>query len=258
MVNIGIIQLCQYDRLGAARRNQQILDHVTSLLCKVSDVHGSKIDLVCLPELWYTKVVKDFEKEFKVIIDSARDYDLTVIPGAFKEKIYDDTYVSCPVVTPSGSILGRQFKIHLFGQQRKTLRRGSKIEVFDIGKLKFSVPICYDLVFPEIARTAVRKGADLLFFPSKIPKTGIYPWHLYLQVRALENRTPVIASNVCGGLFGGRSIIVDLEYDKNTDIAIPKVKTGAAVKEQIIIVHIDLKKSRQMRQRRFANSLITS
>jgi omega-amidase len=258
MVNIGLIQLCQYDRLGAARRNQQILEHVRRLLCKVSNMHGSKIDLVCLPELWYTKVVKDFEKEFKVIIDSARDYDFTVIPGAFKEKIYDDTYVSCPVVTPSGSILGRQFKIHLFGQQRTTLRRGSKMEVFEIGKLKFSVPICYDLVFPEIARTAVRKGADLLFFPSKIPKTGIYPWHLYLQVRALENRTPVIAANVCGGLFGGRSIIVDLEYDKSTDIAIPKVKTGAAVKEQIIIAHIDLKKSRQMRQRRFANSLITS
>jgi omega-amidase len=258
MVSIGLIQLRQYDILGATRRNQLILEHLRRLFCKVSDMHGSKIDLVCLPELWYTKVVRDFEREFKIIIDSARDYDLTVIPGAFKEKICDNTYVSCPVVTPSGSILGRQFKIHLFGQQRKTLRQGSKMEVFDIGKLKFSVPICYDLVFPEIARTAVRKGADLLFFPSKIPKTGIYPWHLYLQVRALENRTPVIASNVCGGLFGGRSIIVDLEYDESTDIAIPKIKTGAAAKEQIIIVHIDLKKSRQMRQRRFANSFPTN
>src|ERR671919_959085 len=258
MVNIGIIQLCQYDRLGAARRNQQILDHVRSLLCKVSDVHGSKIDLVCLPELWYTKVVKDFEKEFKVIIDSARDYDLTVLPGAFKEKICDDTYVSCPVVTPSGSILGRQFKIHLFGKQKKTLRQGSKIEVFDIGKLKFSVPICYDLVFPEIARTAVRKGADLLFFPSKIPKTGIYPWHLYLQVRALENRTPVIATNVCGRLFGGRSMIVDFSYNKKTEIALPKIKTGSSVREELIIVNIDLKKSRQIRKKRFGQSYIHS
>jgi predicted amidohydrolase len=183
-------------------------------------MHGSKVDLVCLPELWYSKVVMDFENEFKVIIDSARQYGLTVIPGAFKEKICDDTYVSCPVISPTGSILGRQMKIHLFGKQRKTLRQGSEIEVFNIGKLKFSVLICYDLVFPEIARTAVSKGADLLFIPSKITKTGLYPWHL--QVRTLENRTPVIASNVCGGLFGGRSIVVDLEYDKSTDIAIPK------------------------------------
>jgi len=213
-----------------------------------------KIEIVCLPELWYTKVVRDFEKEFKVIIDAAREYDFTIIPGAFKEKICDDTFVSCPIVTPNGSILGRQLKIHLFGDQRKTLKPGSKMEVFEIGKLKFSVPICYDLVFPEIARSAVREGAELLFFPSKIPKTGINPWHLYLQVRALENRIPVVASNVCGDIFGGRSMIVDLKYDRSTDIATPKIKTGAAVREQTIIVDIDLKRSRQMRQRRFADS----
>jgi predicted amidohydrolase len=213
-----------------------------------------KIEIVCLPELWYTKVVRDFEKEFKVIIDAAREYDFTIIPGAFKEKICDDTFVSCPIVTPNGSILGRQLKIHLFGDQRKTLKPGSKMEVFEIGKLKFSVPICYDLVFPEIARSAVREGAELLFFPSKIPKTGINPWHLYLQVRALENRIPVVASNVCGDIFGGRSMIVDLKYDRSTDIATPKIKTGAAVREQTIIVDIDLKRSREMRQRRFADS----
>ena len=63
----------------------------------------------------------------------------------------------------------------------------------------------------------------------------------------------MVASNVCGGLFGGRSMIVDLEYDKSTDIAIPKIKTAASVKEQIIIVDIDLKRSRQIRQRRFAD-----
>jgi omega-amidase len=254
VVNIGLIQLQQYDKLGPAPSNEPILKHLKSLFHKASNIYGVKIEIVCLPELWYTKVVRDFEKEFKVIIDAAREYDFTIIPGAFKEKICDDTFVSCPIVTPNGSILGRQLKIHLFGDQRKTLKPGSKMEVFEIGKLKFSVPICYDLVFPEIARSAVREGAELLFFPSKIPKTGINPWHLYLQVRALENRIPVVASNVCGDIFGGRSMIVDLKYDRSTDIATPKIKTGAAVREQTIIVDIDLKRSREMRQRRFADS----
>ena len=257
MVNIGIIQLHQYDKLDSASRNYLISEHFKRLFYKAYEIYGSKIELVCLPELWYTKLVTDFEKEFKVIIDAAREYDFTVITGAFNEKICDDTYVSCPIVTPNGSILGRQFKIHLFGNQRKTLKPGSKMEVFEVGKVKFSVPICYDLVFPEIARSAVRKGAELLFFPSKIPKTGIDPWHLYLQVRALENRIPVVASNVCGGFFGGKSTIVDLEYDRSTDIATPKIKTAVAAKEQIIIVNIDLRRSRQMRQRRFADSFIT-
>jgi hypothetical protein len=48
-------------------------------------------------------------------------------------------------------------------------------------------------------------------------------------------------------------MIVDLEYDKSTDIAIPKIKTAASVNEQIMIVDIDLKRSRQIRQRRFAD-----
>jgi predicted amidohydrolase len=119
------------------------------------------------------------------------------------------------------------------------------------------VPICYDLVFPEIARSAVREGAELLFFPSKIPKPGIDPWHLYLQVRALENRIPVVAANVCGGSFGGRSMIVDLKYDSSTDIATPNIKIGAAIREQIIIVELDLSRSRKIRKRRFADSSTT-
>ena len=257
MVNIGLIQLQQYDKLGAAPRNQLILELFKRLDRKASDSHGSNIEIVCLPELWYTRVVRDFEKEFKVAFDAAREYGFTIIPGAFKEKICGDTYVSCPVVTPDGNILGRQHKIHLFGHQRKTLKPGSKIKVFEIGKLKFSVPICYDLVFPEIARSAVRDGAELLFFPSKIPKTGIDPWHLYLQVRALENRIPVVASNVCGGSFGGRSMIVDLKYDSSTDIATPNIKIGAAIREQIIIVELDLRRSRKIRQRRFVDSSTT-
>ena len=103
VVNIGLIQLQQYDKFDAALRNEMILEHFKRLFLKASNIHGSKIDLVCLPELWYTKVVKDFEKEFRVILDVAREYDCTVIPGAFKEKISDGTYVSCPVVTPNGS-----------------------------------------------------------------------------------------------------------------------------------------------------------
>jgi len=93
VVNIGLIQLQQYDKLDAASRNEMILDHFKRLFRKTSDIYGSKIDLVCLPELWYTKEVRDFEKEFRVIFDVARKYDFTVIPGAFKEKISDGTAI---------------------------------------------------------------------------------------------------------------------------------------------------------------------
>jgi predicted amidohydrolase len=57
--------------------------------------------------------------------------------------------------------------------------------------------ICYDIVFPDVARALVKKGSDILFFPSKIRYEGIKPWHMYIQVRALENRLPMAAPNAC-------------------------------------------------------------
>ncbi|MBI5133575.1 MAG: carbon-nitrogen hydrolase family protein, partial [Thaumarchaeota archaeon] len=94
------------------------------------------------------------------------------------------------------------------------------------------------------------KGADLIFCPSRIREDGIEPWHLYVQVRALENRVPVAAPNACSKQYGGKSIIVDLEYDEKTNIAVPN-QALASVNEQILVMDIDLEKARKMRKLRF-------
>lgn len=44
----------------------------------------------------------------------------------------------------------------------------------------------YGVSDSAIERALVKKGADILFFPSKIRYEGIKPWHMYVQVRALE------------------------------------------------------------------------
>jgi omega-amidase len=133
-------------------------------------------------------------------------------------------------------------KIHPFGPQRKVVKAGTKLRVFNCRNFKFGIGICYDIVFPEIARALVRKGADILFFPSKIRYEGIKPWHMYIQVRALENRIRIAAPNVCGinnnnnNKYKGKSIFVDFDYDNKTDIAIPKLRNGSSVNEQILII----------------------
>lgn len=241
----------QYNNL-----DEKTFKHIGKMIHDASYDH--EMDVICLPELWYTKLVQDFEREFRAIINAAIENNLTIVPGAFTEKIAGNVYVSCPTIAPDGTILGRQFKIHLFGTQRKRYKSGSKIEIFDNGKFRLSVVICYDGVFPEIARFAAYNGVDLLFFPSKILKVGIHPWHMYLQVRALENRIPVIAANVCGQQFGGMSMIVDFNYNKKTDIAMPKTNTGSSVGEELIFANIDLEKSRQIRKKRFGQSYIYS
>jgi predicted amidohydrolase len=70
---------------------------------------------------------------------------------------------------------------------------------------------------------------------------------MYAQVRALENRIPVLAANVQNNRFGGNSIIVDLVEDNN--VMIPKTITlhGQAIKS----VSFDLSKYEKSRKRRY-------
>jgi omega-amidase len=228
------------------------VEHTLKLLKKVG---SSDSDIVCLPELWYSKIVKNFETEFDKIIDVAKEYNIVIIPGAFIERSNgNDLQISSPVIANEGIIIGRQLKIHPFGPQRKVVKAGTKVELFETGNFKFGIGICYDIVFPEVARALVKKGADILFFPSKIRYEGIKPWHMYVQVRALENRIPIAAPNICdssNSVYKGKSIFVDFEYNYKTDIAVPKLRFGSSVNDQILIMDLDLRRTRKLHKKRF-------
>jgi len=223
------------------------MEHVTKLL---KNAGAADSNIVCLPEQWYPKPINRFEQEFKQIIDMAKEQSMTIIPGAFLEKINNNLHISCPVIASDGRILGRQFKIHPYSDEKKAVKAGAKAEIFDSGNFKFGIAICHDVVFPEVSRALARKGADMLFFPSRIRNEGIEPWHMYVQVRALENRVPAAAPNACSKVYGGKSIAVDFDYDKKSNIALPK-QALASVNEQILVMDVDLDRARKIRKIRF-------
>jgi hypothetical protein len=49
---------------------------------------------------------KNFEDEFKMISDSAKEHGMAM--GEFLEKFSERLYVSCPVIAADGSVVGRQ------------------------------------------------------------------------------------------------------------------------------------------------------
>jgi predicted amidohydrolase len=75
--------------------------------------YNYQIDVICLPELCFTKLLKDFEKEFRAIVSAASEYNVTIISGAFTGKIAGNVYVSCPFIASDRSILGRQLFVWL-------------------------------------------------------------------------------------------------------------------------------------------------
>lgn len=211
---------------------------------------GVNFDVICLPELWYTGVVNNFEDEFIKILDLAKENNSIIVTGGFFERINSDLYISCPIISGNGKIVGRQLKIHPFLARSREVKAGHQAEVFNFGAFKFGVVICYDSVFPEVSRVLTLKGADILFFPSKIRTQGIRPWQIYLQARALENRIPVVASNICGGVYGGKSTSIDLNYDKTNDIALPTMNVLTS-RPQLRVISMDIEKYQPIRKRRF-------
>ncbi|RDJ31348.1 MAG: carbon-nitrogen hydrolase family protein [Crenarchaeota archaeon] len=213
MVKLGIIQT------GQISSNSAGICKIVQILLRLGK---KETDIVCLPEQWLkNNNINDFEKEFLEFQRIAKDYSMTIIPGAFYEKIKNKLIISAPVIDPKGEIIGKQEKIHPFDYERRLIRPGDRAKIFKTS-CKFGIVICYDMVFPKVVNSLARKGAEVIFSPSRIVKRGITPWHLYVQTRALENRIPIVAANVLNQKFGGKSIIVDLH--EKSQVYLPKNK----------------------------------
>ncbi len=242
MVKLGLIQT------GAYSSNEQALKKVSLSL---KSLGRKETDIVTLPEQWLkNNRISDFDKEFSDFKKIAKDYSMTVISGAFYQKKKSRFVISAPIIGPKGEIIGTQEKIHPFDYEQKLVMSGRKTKVFKTN-CKFGIIICYDMVFSDVANFLVKKGADELFSPSRIVKRGIKPWQLYLQVRALENRVPILAANVQNYRFGGKSVIVDLSEDNG--VVIPKI-VNELKGEKFKVRDFNLKKYKKSRKIRFSDS----
>ena len=225
MTKVGLIQTKSYEN------NKEAIENISKQLQKLGKV---ETEIVCLPEQWLpNNQIKNYDHEFLEFKKIAKDYSMTIIPGAFYEKNENKVTINSPIIGPEGEIIGKQEKIHPYDYEKETVNSGTEAKVFNTS-CKFGIMICYDTVFPGVAETLTRKGAEILFSPSRIVKEGIEPWKMYVQVRSLENRIPIIAPNVKDGKFGGNSLIVELvkeekivktkineldeEYEKSVDI----------------------------------------
>jgi len=238
-VKVGIIQSLDY------KSNEIGISRISEL---VRQLGRKNADIVCLPEQWLKNNQLDFEKDLLPFKKLAKDHSMTIIPGAFYERTGRSHSISAPVIGPTGEFEGKQEKIHPFDYESKLIVSGKEAKVFST-QCKFGIIVCYDMVFPRVANLLAKKGAQILLSPSRIVRRGIKPWHMYVQVRALENRIPILAANMESRRFGGQSIMVDLA-DHNK-VVIPK--TSTLVGEQSMTKSFDLKKYTKIRRGRFSD-----
>ncbi|MGI5816777.1 MAG: carbon-nitrogen hydrolase family protein [Armatimonadota bacterium] len=68
------------------------------------------------------------------------------------------------IIGPEGFV-GKQRKLHMSADEYFHFRMGASINVVDIGLCRLGIGICYDTVFPETARIAAIKGAEVYLAP---------------------------------------------------------------------------------------------
>lgn len=128
------------------------------------------------------------------------------------ERTPDGTlYDSLVVVDGAGALVTTYRKLHLFGAETTWAAAGDEVPVFTVGGVAASGWICFDTRFPELARSAAARGAELAL----VPTAWLGPpleWELALRARALDNSMYVagadIVSTTEGLLCHGHSMIV--------------------------------------------------
>nr|WP_202489932.1 carbon-nitrogen family hydrolase [Streptomyces sp. SID8381] len=184
-------------------------------------------DLVVLPELWTTGAFafEEFEAAaealdgptHEVMAKAASDAGVWLHAGSIPERAPEGAvYNTSLVYSPSGDLVASYRKIHRFG-----FDKGEAV-LMGAGREPVTVPLpdttlglatCYDLRFPELFRSLVDGGAEILVIPAGWPERRRAHWTLLARARAVEDQAFVLACGTAGAHAGvpqaGHSIVVD-------------------------------------------------
>ena len=150
-----------------------------------------------------------FEEEdesLAALRDAAAKHGITLLIGslALKTRDADGRFANRSfLIDPSGGIIARYDKIHMFDVQvtpeetwreSEGYRPGDRAVLADAGFAKIGMTVCYDVRFPKLHAALANAGAQILTVPAAFsPVTGAAHWHTLLRARAIETGCFVLA-----------------------------------------------------------------
>ena len=177
-----------------------------------------------VPESKDTPIIEEYNEEIKKMLAMrARAYDTYIIGGTVANKQEDgNIYNTSLVFDRNGDIIGSYDKIHLFdvldakGEEQESyqITRGDNLLTFDTDFGRVGVLVCYDVRFPEMARTYALKGVEYLMVPAAFFSPRFDHWQDLIKAAALQNGMYVMGVNIFGKVCDtlnmcGRSLIAD-------------------------------------------------
>jgi predicted amidohydrolase len=130
-------------------------------------------------------------------------YNVNIIGGSQFTVEDDNLLYNIAYLFRRDGTLGKQYKIHITPSERKWwgVSAGNHVEVFDTDRGRVAILICYDVEFPELARVAVKKGAQVIFVPFNTDERhGYLRVRICTQARCIENQVYAVTSGCVGNL----------------------------------------------------------
>jgi predicted amidohydrolase len=209
-------------------QTQPVFHDVAANLEKIERmVAGVHADLLVLPELCTTgylfKDREDLARHAEPVVGGRTVGRLSVLAkqtgchlvAGIAESAGVHLFNSSVLLSPAGTVVGYYRKIHLFWDEKDLFDPGEgEPPVFSVDDAGLGLMVCFDWIFPEVARILALAGADVLCHSANL----VLPYaHAAMVTRALENRVFVILSNRVGREslenrtldFNGGSRIID-------------------------------------------------
>lgn len=202
-LNVAIYQM----EISLAKKEENI-QRVKETIAKN---YRLELDLVVLPELFSTGFAYSHFSNLAEEIDSSNtlqylgkiceEYNINIASSILATNPKKNTFQNIGfILDPNKRMIYSYKKMHLWGNEKEYFQPGTDISnpVAINGKAMVGLSICYDLRFPEVAKSMVIKGAEVLITVAAWPSARLHHFNLLAAARALENTSYHIAVNRLG------------------------------------------------------------
>jgi predicted amidohydrolase len=243
-VNFGAVSFQKSDPPGSRivkvatinyrpRNSKSSMENLEKFSEFIAKAAAQKADIVCLPEgstlagtdLNYISASEPLPGPTTQFLgDIARKYNIYIVAGLL-EKQGDAVYNTSVLINKKGELAGKYRKISLPREEIEGgVTPGDSLPVFDTDFGRIGMMICWDVSFPETARTLAQKGAEIIFLP-------IWGGNVTLaRARAIENQVYLVSSS-----YDMITAVFDQEGE---------VMKEATKDDPVVVVDIDLNKQK--------------
>jgi len=214
---------------------------------------GVEADIMVLPELAFTGYYFEDRHELQSVAENVsesstvrslshlcQENGVYLVTG-FAERERDNLYNSALLIGPDG-VIHTYRKVHLFNTEKEYFDPGNTpLDTVEIRGARVGLMICFDWVFPEVARTLALGGADLLCHPSNLVLNYCQE---AMRTRCLENAVFSVTANRTGTEIRPRG---KLTFTGQSQIIGPKgdvIARSDSEREELVFHEIDINAAR--------------